>query len=851
MRLHRIVFLLVLALVLTGRAAAQSARWEPPGGSLGLNQVSEVALVFENCEPRDSFALPPVDGLVFGRASVSQQSSISFGTGGRQSTSTYSMVYPVRPTRRAQVRIPAFKVETDRGEVTVAEAVFTVEDAPAGNAGRVTLDDIAQARLASPNTTLWAGEVIPLTYTLSVVRNRYYALDPALTWSPAPFLAEEWSKPAPAETVVRGERRVVSTQTTRVLAKEPGTYSLGPVTQVVQLIVGTSGLSLFAQPIVEPRQLLTAPLDLTVKPLPAAPAEFTGAVGQFSFTSKIVPTSAGVNEPITWTLELSGTGNWPDIAGLPTREVSNDFSVVQPKSRRTMKEGSLFEGSLTEDVVLVPTRPGTYTLGPVKFTYFDPKTGSYRTLSTDTVTVTVGGAPTPAAAPAGVPQFSLTPNSDPAPLPNAPPAVAPVPPERLPRDPIEPAARGLIPWRLRSVVYACVLVAIVPPLLTWLVLAALRSRATDRARRRREARENLARILRELRRSGLPPPALREQLRLWQRETATLWELAHAAPGAPLVQAGVNARAREAAPTWAKLWHEADRALHGRDGALPTDWILRAEGALQAVRVPAWSFFSLFAPRNLFPFATALLLTLLVVGPATLLAQSAAESYRSANYVAAEKGWRTAVQAAPADWTARHNLGLALAQQDRWAEAAAHWTSGFLLHPRAEATRWDLALGLQQSGMAPEELVAFSRGENRHAIAREASAGEWQVALVGASLLLALGISLLLLHGFGRVRGWALGVGLAFALSAVGVAGAATLSLHTYGQLAHPEVALVWKPSTLRSIPTEADAAQKTTPLSAGSVAVVDRSFLGWSRLVFPGGQTGWVRHEDLLSLYR
>jgi len=51
-----------------------------------------------------------------------------------------------------------------------------------------------------------------------------------------------------------------------------------------------------------------------------------------------------------------------DVTGLPQREVSNDFQVVQPKSKRTMKDAALFEGSLSEDVVLVPTKPGTYRL---------------------------------------------------------------------------------------------------------------------------------------------------------------------------------------------------------------------------------------------------------------------------------------------------------------------------------------------------------------------------------------------------------------------------------------------------------------------------------------------------------
>jgi hypothetical protein len=61
---------------------------------------------------------------------------------------------------------------------------------------------------------------------------------------------------------------------------------------------------------------------------------------------------------------------------------------------------------------------------------------------------------------------------------------------------------------------------------------------------------------------------------------------------------------------------------------------------------------------------------------------------------------------------------------------------------------------------------------------------------------------------------------------------------------------MVWRPSTLRSLPTDADT-QKTTALSAGSIATIDKTFLGWSRLNFPGGQTGWARTDDLVRLYR
>ncbi len=875
MRQAKIFPVLFLVLFLSERALAQSVRWDPPGGSLRVSRLTELSLVFEDSKPDQGPAvrLPRVDGLDFGTPSVSQQSSFSFGTGGGSGSSTYSLTYTVRPAKRGADRIPAFEVETNKGRLKVPEAAFTVEDAPSGGSGGgVTLGDLASATLSTPKSNLWAGEVFPVTHSLSIVRNRYNGLDPAVQWQPAPIIAEDWSKPNLAETVVRGERRAVNTQTTRAYAKEPGHYTLGPTSQMVSLVVGTSGFGPFAAPLAEPRQLLTRPVELNVRPLPAAPAGFTGAVGQFTFTSKIVPLSGAVNEPITWTIELAGTGNWPDIAGLPSREVSNDFSVVQPKSKRTMKDGALFEGVLSEDVVLVPTRPGAYTLGPVKFAYFDPKAGAYKTLTTDPVTVTVSaGAAAPAQA-SGSPQFTLPPVGAAPAGSGLPAGVPPAPPEKLPRDPIATGRHGFTPWPVRTLVMVCTGIAVVIPLLAWLVLAALRSRQTDPQRRRREARRRLAGILAGLRSAGARLPTPDFHLRNWQRETAVLWGIAHAAPGTPLLHSGVASRARDAAGVWSKLWQETDRALHGPAAPLPSDWALRAEGALRAAQVPAWNPLSLFALRNLFPNGRekpgrlnaeglslltraagwlVLLCSLSAFPPSAFGAEPAMDAYQHGDFPAAETGWRSAITTAPSDWAARHNLGLALGQQDRWAEAAAQWTSAFLLDPRADPTRWDLALGMQHSGMAPPELVGFSRGEGAHGIARAASPGEWQLALAGAALLLAAALLLLLLHGYRRLGGWTKPVALTASLLAVLLAAAATFSLHTYGQLAHPGVALVWKQSVLHSIPTDADTSQKASPLSAGSIAVVDRTFLGWSRLVFPAGQAGWVRTDDLQLLYR
>ena len=844
---RRGVFGLIFAALLGSHALAQSVHWDPPGGQLGFNQVSQVSLVFENCEPDGPPQLPQVDGLVFGRPSQSSQTSIVNFT----VTRTFSLVFPVRPSKRSTIAIPAFEIKTDKGTVRVPAANYAVGDATVGNSG-IAVDDVASAGLTVAKESFWAGEVFHVVYNLNVVRRYFHSLATNVDWPAAPLVAEEWTKPDPGETLVRGERRVVSAQSTRAYAKQPGNYTIKSATQMVNLMVGTTGFGLFSQPTVEQRQIDSNPLSLSIKPLPPAPADFSGTVGEFAFSSKVVPTTAGVGEPVTWTIELSGTGNWPDITGLPQREVSNDFQIVQPKSKRTMKDGSLFEGTLSEDVVLVPSKPGTYRLAPVRFTYFDTKTGTYKTVASEPVTVTVTASSQPVQPPAGsgAPvQFSITPTPSAAPAtPTLPTAAPPVPPENLPRDPLSESARGFVPFTPDYFWIVVAAPAFGLVLLAWLILATLRSRQNDPQRLRRAAHARLAAILNELRTAGSQPSALSSQLRSWQHETAALWEVPHAAPGAPLLHAYVTNQARDAASVWAKLWTETDRALHRRENVLPKDWPARAESALQAVRVPGWPPLSLLAGRNLLPF---LFTMALLFAPLAVRADPAGEAYKRGDFAAAETDWRKTLETTPADWTARHNLGLALAQQDRWAEATAHWTSAFLLHARSDTTRWDLALGLQRSGMAPTELVELSRGEGRFKFVRLASPGEWQLAIIGAALLLAIALIVLLLQGYQRIGAWAKPVALTTSLLAMLLAAAATLSLHTYGALANPAAALVWKPSTLRSIPTEADTTQKTSPLSAGSIAVVEKTFLTWTKLNVSGGQSGWVRTEDLIKLYR
>ena len=298
-----------------------------------------------------------------------------------------------------------------------------------------------------------------------------------------------------------------------------------------------------------------------------------------------------------------------------------------------------------------------------------------------------------------------------------------------------------------------------------------------------------------------------------------------------------------------QLWREADRALYSAKGSLPPDWGARAELALEAKPVKSFSPATLILPRNLLPFFCTALLLGLALPP--LRADPIAD-YRQGDFAAAEKAWLAAVAKHPTDWRARHNLGLALIQQERPAEAAAQWTAAFVQHPNDPTILRDFVLGCDKAGYTPAVLAVFAQSGPVQDLARLASPAGWQLALVAAGLLVAVAFGLWLLVGYGRRARWVKPVSWSLLVLALLLTTAAAVSLHAYGPAADARAALAWRHSALRSIPTEADTTQKTTPLAAGSLAVVDKVFpIGWVHLSFENGQTGWVRQEDVVMLWQ
>ena len=138
------------------------------------------------------------------------------------------------------------------------------------------------------------------------------------------------------------------------------------------------------------KTLMTPRLEINVKPLPTGkPADFSGGVGEFELSSSVSTTQVKTNDAVTLKIVTSGTGNLKLLSD-PTIEFPADFEVYDPKvdnKSRLTNEG--LSGSKVIEYLVIPRTAGIYKIPSVKFSYFDIKSRSYKTLSTEEYTINV------------------------------------------------------------------------------------------------------------------------------------------------------------------------------------------------------------------------------------------------------------------------------------------------------------------------------------------------------------------------------------------------------------------------------------------------------------------------------
>ena len=158
-----------------------------------------------------------------------------------------------------------------------------------------------------------------------------------------------------------------------------GKYEVALV--VFQVVNGFFGPTRVPQQV---EQTLVSPaVKINATPLPAGrPASYAGAVGSFTFSGELSANKVKANEALTLKLHVKGTGNLKFMQN-PSPEFPADFETYDPQVNLDMRvsEGGV-SGTRTIEYTIIPRFAGSFKIPPVEFSYFDVKSGSYKTLST-------------------------------------------------------------------------------------------------------------------------------------------------------------------------------------------------------------------------------------------------------------------------------------------------------------------------------------------------------------------------------------------------------------------------------------------------------------------------------------
>lgn len=136
---------------------------------------------------------------------------------------------------------------------------------------------------------------------------------------------------------------------------------------------------------VEIKKTLNTPqLNVDVKTLPSGkPMDFSGGVGDFTISSTINSTEIKTNDAVTIKLAISGTGNLKLLSN-PEIKFPEEFEIYDPKVDNKFRlTTSGLSGSKVIEYLAIPRTAGTYKIPAVKFSFFDIKSNSYKTLTTE------------------------------------------------------------------------------------------------------------------------------------------------------------------------------------------------------------------------------------------------------------------------------------------------------------------------------------------------------------------------------------------------------------------------------------------------------------------------------------
>lgn len=363
---------------------------------LGLNERLRVDFVMNR--DGDNFNPPDFAGfkVIMG---PSQSISSSWINGVRSYSKSYS--YTLSPTSKGKFTIKQATIviggETYKSLASEVEVTAAV-DKPSD---QMTADDVADENLhlvaEISKTNPYLNEAITVIYKLYVSPNisvsNYQPLD-------NPTYNNFWSQDIKVSALsaqngtYKGKPyRYVTLKRVVLYPQKSGELNIEPLSLEVTVDVPTGRRDFFGGRVYAQtnKTVSAGNRTINVKALPLAnqPANFSGAVGDFDFVVTTSKKSLNATESLQATIEVNGKGNLK-LFKLPELELPSALEVYEPEFTegiRTTLAG--MQGKISNQYTIVPSFRGKYPIAPLSFSYFNPSTEKYTTLTSDEIVINV------------------------------------------------------------------------------------------------------------------------------------------------------------------------------------------------------------------------------------------------------------------------------------------------------------------------------------------------------------------------------------------------------------------------------------------------------------------------------
>ena len=366
-----------------------------------LGQNERLRVSFEMNKDGDFFEAPSFENFEV-LMGPSQSISSSFINGKRSFSKSYT--YVLRPKKQGQLIIDSASITIDNTVYTTdPKTVLVTEPIDNPNAPK-TAQDIADESLylvaTLSNDRPYLNQGVLVTYTLyfspRVYINNFIPVE-------NPTYKNFWSQDLPIKeyetrrTTFRNESfNAVDLKTVVLYPQKSGSLALDPFALELYVQIPTGRRDFFGDPIMRSatKTVKAGDLSINVRELPeeGKPLNFSGAVGDFELSVDASRTNLEANESTQIKVKINGKGNLK-LLSIPELSLPSALEKYDPEytdNVRVNREG--MNGSVTNSYTVVPRYAGSYPVDPIEFTFFDPNSKNYRTLSSDPFDLTVEGS---------------------------------------------------------------------------------------------------------------------------------------------------------------------------------------------------------------------------------------------------------------------------------------------------------------------------------------------------------------------------------------------------------------------------------------------------------------------------